>query len=534
MCIVPIPNIKGLWRITCETNGYVLVENGKSIMIDCPSFDLSDAFTKAEIPTPEIILHTQIQEEHCREWAAFPDTNVYVYSECAEIARLKHNIHTTWNREENWMTIRGAEKYGHCGCITERPPQQPLNITHELNNNEIVCWQGQEFKLVKLPGSGKYACGIYWANESILFSGDLVHSGGYIVNFYDIERCYGLPTGYKELRHSLMNVLELCPNIMLPTTGPIIETPHKDCVTLLARTEWIENPPALRPNEAVGMTNYQPISQFRGYKQILPGLFQNNNYGNIILLITPNGSGLIIDPDACGELSWDESIREFETDLLHFENEHGLKRIDSALFTHYHGDHVRLCNVLQKRYNTELIATPDVAKLLETPHVFPYPCKIPWYDLPFDYIKVNHVIPYDIPQDISDISITPIHTPGHTYAHTGFVFTWCNTKIVCTGDTLQYGDGPIQTPLPIMYNDAAWPDRGYIKTYDCLAAIKPDLVLGGHSHSFYDKDGTIVSDFLKSAKESIILAKQMVLGDLQTAMTPPGYDEMRTKLCQIK
>jgi len=525
--------IDDLWCITSETNGYVLVKNGKSLMIDCPDFNLADTFAKAKIPAPEIILHTQVQEEHCREWAAFPNAEVFIYKEYAEIAGLKHTTHTTWNIDEDWMAIRGAEKYGHCGCITERPPKKPLNIIRELNHDEIIDWQGQQLKLIKLPGSGKYACGIHWINENVLFSGDLIYSGGYLVNFYDLERCYGLPNGYTELRDSLTKVLDLHPNILLPTTGPIIEQPEKDCAALLKRIEWVDSPPTLRENETISMTNYQPISQFRRYKEILPGLFQNNNYGNIILLITPNGDGLIIDPDTCGELSHEESIREFEADLIYFENEHGLKKIEAALFTHYHGDHVRLCSVLKERYETDLIATPDIAMLLETPHKFPYPCRLPWYGLSFDHIKIDRTIPYDTAQNICGINITPHHTPGHSFAHAGFEFTWCDTKIVCTGDTLQYGTGPIQTQLPIMYNDTAWPDRGFIKTYERLATLKPDLILGGHSHSFYDNG--IISDFVKSAKESIELAKQMIpTGDLQSAMTPPGYNEMRTEICRTK
>ena len=528
--ITPIPNIQCLWSITCETSGYIIVKNGKSLMIDCPSHSLSDLLHEAGLPIPEIILHTQVQEEHCREWSAFPNAEVYVYFEHIEIARKTHKTHTTWNQNEDWMTMRGVEKYGHCGCITERPPAKPLNVTRKLSHKEILLWEGQELQLLKLPGSGKYACGIYWANEDILFSGDLVHTGGYIVNFYDIERCYGLPSGYQELRHSLITALELNPKLMMPTTGPIIDTPRKDCAALIGRTQWIEHQSTLRSNETTSMTNYQPLRQFRKYKEILPGLYQSRNHGNIILLLTLNGNGLIIDPDPCGGLEWEEEIRDFEADLMYFEQECGLKRIEAALFTHYHGDHVRMCNLLKARYNTKLFATPDIAKLIETPQRFPYPCKIPWYGIPFDHIKIDHIIPYDIPLDFQGIDITPVHTPGHCYAHAGFMFTWHDKKIVCTGDTLQYGAGPIQTALPIMYNDTAWPNRGFIKTYERLAAIKPDLILGGHSHSFYDPDGSIITDFIESAKTAMDLARQMVNGDLLVAMTPPGYDEIRTEL----
>ena len=194
--------------------------------------------------------------------------------------------------------------------------------------------------------------------------------------------------------------------------------------------------------------------------------------------------------------------------------------------TSYHGDHVRFCDLLRKRYGTTITATKDIAANLLTYGI--YPCQLKWYDLPFTQIHIDKYIYHDQPFDWNGIPVLPIHTPGHCYAHTGFVIDWNGVRTATTGDTLQYGAGPIRVDMPVIYNDTAWPDRGFIKTFEQLLHHQTDLVLGGHSFSFFD-DG-ILSDWHEAAKASYESAKQMIKdGDLLPAMTPPGFNELRIR-----
>ena len=127
-----------------------------------------------------------------------------------------------------------------------------------------------------------------------------------------------------------------------------------------------------------------------------------------------------------------------------------------------------------------------------------------------------------------DVPVTPIHTPGHCWAHAAFVIPWAGMLTVCTGDTLQYRTGGVVQSLPVFRNDTAWPERGHIRTYDKLAELGPDLVLGGHSAYFYHGDGGIMEDWRAAAIEAMGLAAACLHdGDLMRAMPPPGYDEVR-------
>ncbi|MHB9129620.1 MAG: MBL fold metallo-hydrolase [Armatimonadota bacterium] len=520
-----------LWQITDGTNGYLLVRGSRSLLIDCPSDTFAEELAAAGLPSPDTILHTQVQEEHCREWSAFPDAQVYVFAESIDVAtraeQFFKEIETEWPPSREWEA-RGEEKYGVAGCTTERLPEQPLRVAGTLQPGQVFQWEGIDLEVVALPGSGKRAIGFYWRQENVLFSGDLLQNGGYLVNVYDLERSYGGPGGFAELRASLTAVQELKPSLLLPTTGSLITDPMHDSTMLLQRIAWVWKAPARRTDEPYAITNYPPLREFGRYREVIPGVYQNNNYGNIILFVNAAGDGLMIDPDPCVWLSWEENCREIHADLDLLERETGLKRIELAMPTHYHGDHVQYCDLLRERYNTEILATPDVAALMERPQDFPHPCLVDWYGFPFKQIQVDRRIAYDVPFDWHGVAVTPVHTPGHCLAHTGYLLRWQGVRIVCGGDTVQYGQGPIQMGLPCIYNDTAWPDRSPLVTYRWLAQVRPDLVLGGHSHSFFDHDGSIVRDFCAAAEESVRLAAAMVPeGELLRAMTPVHYDTLR-------
>ncbi len=524
--ISPIKSIPGLWRTEADTCGYLLVRNGRSLLIDCPVQELSNELTANGLPFPEIVLHTQVQEEHTREWAAFPAATVYVADNCFDIATLNNEYraasNTRWPLSREWDS-RGEEIYGIAGCVTERPPLQPLNVAGLLVPGDSFTWEGIILEILALPGSGKRAIGIYWREVGALFSGDLISAGGYLVNFYDLERGYGLTSGYQQLHDSLGLVLNLNPILLLPSTGPVIEQPVADIAVLTERLSWMKN----SPNRS-GIAPATVVREFGRYKEIMPGIYQNNNMGNIILYVTPAGQGLIIDPDPCVWLDWDATVTEVHADFDLLERETGLKCIELAFITHYHGDHCEFSDLLRQRYGTQICATPDVAAVLEDPYSYPYPCTFEWYDLSFDHVAVDRKLPYEESFDWHGISIMPIHSPGHCYAHSGFLIPWNGILTACTGDTVQYSGGDIFSDLPISYNDTAWPDFGFAITFQRLLQAKPTLILGGHSNFFFDPDQAVLRKMLTVYEETESLVAQLVPdGDLRKYMTPPGFDALR-------
>ena len=148
------------------------------------------------------------------------------------------------------------------------------------------------------------------------------------------------------------------------------------------------------------------------YREVTPGIVQNTTDGNVVLFIDEAGRGLLIDPDPCIWIQWEEACRGVHAELDLCEREFGLKRVEIVLITHYHGDHAEYAGLLRERYGAQVAATPDVAVLLERPKDYRYPFTIDWYNVPPDHIDVDRRLPYDETLMWNDVPVTPIHTPS--------------------------------------------------------------------------------------------------------------------------
>ena len=331
---------------------------------------------------------------------------------------------------------------------------------------------------------------------------------------------------------SLKQVSDLSPRLCLPSTGPVITDVNSDIARLLPMLQDPCQVQPVRTDLKWQLTGFTPLRTIgTRWRENFPGVFQNNNFGNMILFIDDDGRGLAIDPDICVWDSWEESVNAFNADLDLLEKEAGLKTVECALVTHYHGDHFQNALELRRRYGTRIQATNDVAKIMAQPGDFPYPCLVDWYNFPFDNVVVDDILTYNQEYNWHTANIVPIHTPGHCNGHTGYAITWNNKKIFCSGDVVQYGAGPISAGLSLIYNDTAWPNRSMAVTLRRMIDFQPDYILGGHSHAFQDTDGSILRDMLTLQLQAEENLKKIIYdGNTLRAMTPPGYDEVRLML----
>jgi glyoxylase-like metal-dependent hydrolase (beta-lactamase superfamily II) len=526
---------RGLWRVSGDTNGYLIVRGDESLLIDCPMGPVAELLAQAGLPAPSRILHTHVQAEHCGEWHTFPSAKVFVPTGQEDLARLTPNFiaqsRTVWAADRNWDD-RGAEPYGIAGCLTARPPEKPLAVSGTLVPGVSFTWQDVQLEVISLPGSGNRSIGLFWREAGVLFSGDLLLAGGYCVNLYDIERCYGIPTGYEELRTSLETVKNLAPATMCPSTGPLIVDASGDIDRWFGRTNWMSSGPVRRADRQYALTNYEPRRVFGNYREVMPGLYQQTNFGNVILYIDASGDGLMIDPGPCYWLpTWHENCAAMNADFDLMEKEAGLRGVTNVLITHFHGDHVESADVVRKRYGARVLATPDIAAVLERPEEFPYPCQAPWYGFPFDTVKIDEVLQYGESVMLGEHHVTPVHLPGHCYVHAGYVIPWMGEVTVCTGDVIQYGDGPIGCGAPIIYNDAGSPGATTAESCRRLSKYHPTVLVGGHSHSCKDPDGSVLKDLtVVSAETDANVAAMVPPGMWEAATMPPGYADARRRL----
>jgi glyoxylase-like metal-dependent hydrolase (beta-lactamase superfamily II) len=511
-----------------EATSHLIVRKGRSVLIDCHSSHMGRWLELRGLPLPELILHTQVQPEHCREGDTLPEVGVLVHESLTELAtdRAAYELatRTVWDNPAEWGETMGREKYGVAGSITVFPPATPLKVAGTFREGERLTWQDLAFEVISLPGHGRHQVGFVLevAGQPVgVFTGDLLCDRASLVNMYDLEIGYGR-TALEALPAVLRSLARRPVQRYFPATGPAIaDGPEQAGALANAIDEY---------QQALGWESgeFQPAPppdypQVGRYRQLHRGIYQIDNFGNCILLIDEQGRGLLLDPGPC-DFESPARIADFHRDLDLFEREHGLKTIDTTLITHMHGDHYDMAPELRKRYPQCRVGAWDlVARVMEAPWDYPYAALLPWYNLGFDHVAVDDVLSEDRPFYWHDIPISSRHLPGHCNCHAAYLLTFNGLRLAVTGDTIQSRGGAGGMDFIIANHSVPDARSGILKTYRQMITEHVDLNLGGHG-SHFRNCAAHYRESLRRIEHALPYLRHLVPGgDLQAAFVRPSW-----------
>lgn len=187
-----------VYSLVGEATSHLVMRRGKSLLIDCHSPQLGDWIRQQGLPQPELILHTHVQPEHCREAGQFPTARILVHAALVELAGdpvgYARAIQTRWDHPADWPVTMGREKYGIAGSVTAFPPEPPLKIAGTFHEGDRLPWQDLTLVVRALPGHSLQHVGfvLELAGEALaVFTGDLLRAPAQLVNIYDLEINYG-------------------------------------------------------------------------------------------------------------------------------------------------------------------------------------------------------------------------------------------------------------------------------------------------------------------------------------------------------
>ncbi len=511
-----------------EATSHLILRKERSVLVDCHSAHLERWINRHRLPKPDLILHTQVQPEHCREGGRFPGAAIFVHEPLLELAvdraSWERRAHTTWDHPEEWGITLGREPYGIAGSITIRPPDEPLPVSETFRAGDRLEWQDLIFEVVALPGHGRESVGFFLEHRGrrlAFFSGDLICAPHHLVNLYDLEENYG-GVMLSSLSSELRRLANEAPLLWLPATGnPLRDGPAAAahlagaidayCAALGWRSGQYQPPPP---------RNYLRVGR---YWELHRGVYQIDGFGNVILFVQDNGHGLMVDPGPC-EYEVSGRSERFVEDLAFFERRCGLKTMDWILITHPHGDHYDLAPLVLTRYPQCRVGALDlVARVIESPWDYPYPALLPWYNLGFDHLPIDVAFEEEVPFEWHGISLCPIHLPGHCYCHGGFLLTFNGLRIAVTGDTVQNrGESASLSFLPANHtvpDDSAGPQKAYRR----LLADDVALNAGGHG-SHFTNCAALYRESLQRIEHAVPFLRRVVPGgDLRTACLRPDW-----------
>jgi glyoxylase-like metal-dependent hydrolase (beta-lactamase superfamily II) len=328
-------------------------------------------------------------------------------------------------------------------------------------------------ELFTLPTPGHTAGSVTFLLERdgrrLAFCGDLVQGDGKVPSLAATQWSYSGAEGLAAT-HVSCNVLAARePDLLLPAHGPVVEDPRAALTTVRSRVGELFDLRLEQPWDLDDMfaSPWAPVT---------PHFLRNRaSFANSYALVSETGAALVIDfgYDVTTGLvprTEREARRALLWPLDALRRDHGVERIEAAIPTHYHDDHVAGLDLLRDVEGAEVWAPENVAPILLEPSRHDLPC------LWFEPIWVDRVLTLGEPLRWHEYELTLHPLPGHTLYAAAIEVEVDGTRVLATGDQQTGGERPT---LNYQYRNRFRPDD-FVASAELYRRLRPDVIVSGH------------------------------------------------------
>jgi glyoxylase-like metal-dependent hydrolase (beta-lactamase superfamily II) len=348
----------------------------------------------------------------------------------------------------------------------------------------------------------------------LAFVGDLIHGEGRVWSLAATQWAYtGISPnagreGVAATVLSCMQLLDHRPEMLLPSHGEPVTDPPAAVARLRPRMQQLLDMHRREP------WNPEQLLE-RPWKQVTGHLLRNTtSMANSYALLSESGSALLIDfgYDLSTGLAAGadrSSRRPLLASIEALRRDHGVDRVEVALPTHYHDDHVAGFNLLREVHGTEVWSPAHIAPVLTSPERYDLPCL--WYDP----IPVDRELLLNAPVTWREYEIGVHDLPGHTLYAAAYSFTADGRRVIATGDqqTTEWEPGLRPEILNYQYRNRFRIDD-FTRSAELYRALRPELMISGHWFPFEVSDAYL----------DMLLDKGRELAELHRALLPEGID----------
>lgn len=444
-----------LFRDTC--NVYVLETGSGSLLIDFGDGDVLDHVDRV---TDVLVTHHHRDQLAGLQRAV--DAGIRVWAPPSEVELIA-------GVDERWQRRQLANDYDlredRFSVLHSVPVTGAVEEYRTTRFGDVVVYA--------LPTPGHTIGSVTYLAEvdgrRLAFTGDLVYGDGKVWSLAATQWTYSGVQGWGSTIISASVLADREPDVLLPSHGDPIEDPSTALAKLAQRMQGLidlRDPQRWNVAERLRMP-FDPIT---------PHLLRNRTmFATNYVLLSDSGAALMIDfgYDATAGAASNERAagRTLLWSLEGLRRDYGVDRIDAAIVTHYHDDHVAGLNLLRDVEAAEIWAPANVAPILEQPARYDLPC------LWFDPIPVDRAIPLEQPIHWHEHELTVYALPGHTRYAAAISFEVDGTRILVTGD--QQTDDGARSILNYQYRNRFVPED-FAASAQLYRRLQPDLLLGGH------------------------------------------------------
>jgi glyoxylase-like metal-dependent hydrolase (beta-lactamase superfamily II) len=485
-----LPNVY-LFRDSC--NVYAVIGPQGALIIDAGSGAWLDHLD--ELPAPPVALAcTHFFRDHAAGAARAAQAGIAVYAPVGESAIFADPIQHFRQRDTYIIYDNYWDLFA---------PITPTPLTGVLEDYARLSLAGVELEVIPLPGVTVTQCGLAFSAPGtslrVVCCGEAIHSPGRVARVAPYQYNYNDLGGAVNAYYSAGDLRRLQPDALLPSLGtPMLA----GCDAALALLQ--ENLTALcagRPEEAGQIAAANGPALLR----VTDHVWRTTQTESINwFVISDSGKALVIDYGYAagrGLLSAQYSKPYRRRALLHsldaLRQQFGIARIDVALISHFHDDHVCGVPLLQRLHGTECWASTAFAALLARPDAHCFPCDWP------QPIRVDRAIGFDEVVRWEEYAFHFGAMNGHTRFASLIGFEADGKRFAHTGDQYFFmhpdGSWPPNTDNDItrwddkvvfqnhVYRNGALLD-GYVQSGDWLLSWRPDIVISGHQRPMITDD----------------------------------------------
>lgn len=446
---------------TC--NVYIVKNGDRAVLIDFGNGDVLPLLKEAGIKRITDVLVTHHHRDQAQGLQKAVEAGADIWVPHAEQDLFKE-VEAHWQAREVYNNYNMRED--RFSVLYDIP------IAGTLKDYRTYTFADQEFTVLPTPGHTIGSITIFSNvdQKRIAFSGDLIHSPGKVWSMAATQWTYNGAEGVPYSILSLLSVKEKQPASLMPSHGEVMEEPEQAIDLLVDRLYGLLK--FRKHNLRLFELEQEP------YVKLTPHLLRNKTcWANSYVLVSESGKALVIDFGydfmAGMPSGWDRASRRpwlYTIDRL--KKDFGVKKIDVALPTHFHDDHVAGLNLLRDVEGTEIWAAENFSDILENPDFYDLPCI--WYDS----IKVNKKIPLEKTFSWEEYEFTLHEQSGHTLYAVAIAFEADGKSVLAIGD--QYQD----TSVNYVYKNGfrIW---DYKDSAELFKSIQPDLIISGHAEPLW-------------------------------------------------
>lgn len=481
--------LPGLWRIDDTCAVYLFARDGVGFCVDFGDGLVLDVAAELGVTVTAVLLthHHRDQGQGLHRAAA---AGIAIW-----VPPVEEELFADADRF--WQHRRVINDYD---LRTDRfSIMESIPVAGTVPEYRTATFGGVDVRTLPTPGHtlGSVSYLIDHGGVRVACTGDLIHSPGKVWSLAATQWTYTGNEGPLMTMLSAEVLRDERLDLLLPSHGTVMDEPDAALDLLYANlADYVDS---RRPAEGMDIR-----ARLRDpFDRLTDHLLINRSANSCsYVLLSDTDAALIID-FGFDQTTWyplggpRATQRPLLASLPALRERYGVTRVEVALPTHYHDDHVAGMNLLRAVEGTEVWIPANVAPIMNEPFRYDLPCQ--WYEP----IPADRVLPLEQTFTWHEYEIGVHPLPGHTEFAAAYSFTVDGVRVLAVGDQQDgLGRPGVRRDLlnyqyrnRLRMNDFADGVRLYRR-------VAPGLMIAGHWEPRQVDDGFL--DRLDDAAASLI------------------------------